>query len=198
MIVYATGGASCGKSAFCEELCQALGGDLVYLAAMRPFGEDGARRVARHRTMRAGKGFETIECFEGFSDIVGSGLLDGKTALLECLGNVVANDLFSDGGLSCDGDVGARCDRIVAVLEELCSRCAHVVVVGNEVSCDGVTYLWETRMYQDVLGAVSCSFAARADCVVECVSGCVVPLKGFDFGLRHVDVHVLARRVSEV
>ncbi len=198
MIVFATGGASCGKSAFCEELCQALGGDLVYLAAMQPFGEDGARRIARHRAMRAGKGFETVECFTGFSDVVESGVLDGKTALLECLGNVVANDLFSEGESARDEDAGARCARIGAVLEELCMRCSHVVVVGNEVACDGVAYPPETRLYQDVLGAVSRALAARADFVVECVSGCALPLKGFDAGPRHVDVHKLASLADEV
>ena len=66
MMTYVTGGASCGKSAEAERLCSLDGGRLVYLAAMRPFGEEGAQRVRKHRAQRAGKGFTTIECFDDF------------------------------------------------------------------------------------------------------------------------------------
>ena len=65
MMAFVTGGASCGKSAYAEQLCTNLGGNLVYLAAMRPFGEEGERRVRKHRAQRAGKGFTTVELARG-------------------------------------------------------------------------------------------------------------------------------------
>ena len=55
------GAAASGKSAYAESLCLGHDGLRVYLATMEPFGEEGARRIARHRALREGKGFSTLE-----------------------------------------------------------------------------------------------------------------------------------------
>lgn len=165
-----TGGASCGKSAFAERLCMALGNDRVYLAAMKPFGEEGAARVRKHRAQRAGKGFRTIECFEGLDAALGQENLEGAIVLLECLGNVVANGLFSEQL--------ATEEQLVCGIDDLHRRCRHLVVVGNEVGCDGECYDSDTHRYQEVLGAVTCDVALRSDCVVECIAGIPTVLKG--------------------
>lgn len=172
MMTLITGGASCGKSAEAERLCSLDGGRLVYLAAMRPFGEEGAQRVRKHRAQRAGKGFTTIECFEDFKAVLDDERIIGATALLECLGNVVANEMF--GEAASHDDVA---DSVVDVIEELSRRCKHLVVVGNDVGCDGELYPSETCAYQEVLGEVSCRLAALSDQVVECVAGVPVLLK---------------------
>ena len=36
--------------------------DRIYIATMYPFDEESRKRVQRHRKMRQGKGFETVEC----------------------------------------------------------------------------------------------------------------------------------------
>ena len=48
------GAAASGKSAYAESLCLGHDGPRVYLATMEPFGEEGARRIARHRALREG------------------------------------------------------------------------------------------------------------------------------------------------
>ena len=166
MMTFITGGASCGKSAEAERLCALAGGRLVYLAAMRPFGEEGAQRVRKHRAQRAGKGFTTIECYERFEAVLDDDRVVGAVVLLECLGNVVANEMFGEG-TSQDGVA----DRIVETIVELSRRCRHLIVVGNDVGCDGEEYPLETRVYQEVLGEVSCRLASRSDRVIECVAG---------------------------
>ena len=173
-----TGGASCGKSALAEDLCLALGGNLVYLAAMRPFGEEGAARVRKHRAQRAGKGFETVECYEDFQLAVQDERTEGATVLLECLGNVVANEQFSDYDANAgEGPKPKSADelgsRISGMLDALSRRCAHLVVVGNEVGADGCEYPAETTCYQQVIASVSRAWAAQCDFVAE--SGAGVP-----------------------
>lgn len=183
MMVLVTGGSSCGKSAFAEDLCLAFGGDAVYLAAMKPFGEEGAARVRKHRAQRAGKGFRTVECYEGLDAAVAEGGLDGTTVLLECLGNVVANEMFSgDEPVVSKRDQIEAADHILAGIGEIERRCRNLVVVGNEVGADGVRYAAETRAYQEVLGAVACRVAARSDFVFECMAGVPLAVKRGDAG----------------
>lgn len=56
-VTFVIGAAASGKSAYAESLCLGHDGPRVYLATMEPFGEEGARRIARHRALREGKGF---------------------------------------------------------------------------------------------------------------------------------------------
>ena len=218
MMALVTGGASCGKSAYAEDLCMESGAPLVYLAAMRPFGEEGAARVRKHRAQRAGKGFTTIECYEGLDAVLCDDRIEGATLLLECLGNVVANELFSQeqstpasdseqlsqparaqgealalasvtssdlspapdaesapaSALGPEDIVVHKLERQILVMRDCC-RC--LVVVGNEVGSDGISYAPETQAYQRVLGRLSCLLAAHSDVVAESVAGIPVVLK---------------------
>lgn len=180
MIALVTGGASSGKSSYAEQICTTLGGDLVYLATMRPIGEEGARRVRKHRAARAGKGFRTVECCDGLDIALNDGGIEGSTVLLECLGNVVANDLFGDEALldrCLKAGPGAVCESIQAPIDAIAGTCAHLIVVGNEVFSDGCDYERETVAYQEVLGMLTNRLAASSDLVVECHAGEPLVLK---------------------
>ena len=173
MIALVSGGAASGKSAYAESLCLSLGGPRIYLAAMRPFGEEGAARVCKHRAQRAGKGFTTIECYEGLGGAVADERLAGATVLLEDLGNVAANALF--GG---NGNADAVKEQVLAQLVMLAQRCENLVVVANELGADGVPYPPETRIYQELEGALACAIAARSQHVAFCEAGVAHVLKG--------------------
>ena len=63
--VLVLGAAGSGKSAYAEQLCvgsaRTLRAGSLYLATMPSGGEDARRRIERHRKLREGKGFETLE-----------------------------------------------------------------------------------------------------------------------------------------
>ena len=62
MIVLVTGGSGSGKSAFAEDRVLSFGeARRIYIATMYPFDMESKKRISRHRNMRAGKGFETVE-----------------------------------------------------------------------------------------------------------------------------------------
>lgn len=63
MIITVKGGQESGKSARAEEILTELAGPgkMYYVATMIPYGQEGQERVARHRKMRDGKGFRTLE-----------------------------------------------------------------------------------------------------------------------------------------
>ncbi len=157
------GASGSGKSEYAENLLKGKP-NLIYLATMQPFGEEGAQRVARHRKLRAGKGFQTVE---QYTDIGSVPLPQNAHVLLECMGNLVANELFLVKG---DAE-----KRILCGLEKLQSRCESLLVVTNDVFCDGESYDEETMAYIRCLGRVNKALAQSYGGVTEVV--CSVGVK---------------------
>lgn len=172
MTTLVIGGAASGKSDYAESL---LGdaGKKFYLATMQPFGEEAQRRIARHRALRASKGFVTLERFTALAALTEAELPAGCSVLLECLGNLAANELFSPEG------AGENAEAVIlGGVALLTRRCRDLVVVTNDVFADGVAYDAETRRYLALLGRCNAALAARFDAVVEVVCGIPIVLKG--------------------
>ena len=99
MLTVIAGMSASGKSAYAEKRALELadGGALYYVATMEPYGEEGQRRIERHRRLRAGKGFQTIECcrhIEKAADGIDAAERGEATVLVECLSNLLANEMF--------------------------------------------------------------------------------------------------------
>lgn len=171
-MILVTGGSASGKSAFAERLTAGLATEgLYYIAAMKPYGEEGRARVRRHRNMRSGKGFQTVE---RYLDVGGAPVPAGCTALLECLSNLLANEMFETGQ---QPEGTAAAERIWQGIDRLRVKCSHLVIVSNEVFSDGVSYDRETAAYVKALGRLNTALAAEADAVYEVVYGVPVTLK---------------------
>lgn len=162
MLTLVTGGSASGKSEFAERLITAgENKNRIYIATMRVYDAEGEKRVARHRAMRASKGFATIECP---TDLAGADIPAGCSTLLECMSNLCANECFDVGF---EGAV----ERVMAGVEQLCSTAEDVVIVTNEVFNDGVDYPELTERYLMALAEINCRIAARAERVCEVVCG---------------------------
>ena len=171
MFIYVSGGSGSGKSAFAESLIVQSGIEKrAYIATMAPFGEEGRRRIARHRALRAGKGFTTCERQR---DLAGIELSAGCAALLEDLTNLFANEWFT---VSREG----AADRVLAGIRRLRDAAALTVVVGNDLFSDGMDYDEETLRYLRALAEVNCAAAALADQVYEVVCGIPICHRGTD------------------
>lgn len=165
-----TGGSGSGKSEYAENLAARLSKEkklpLYYIATMRPFGEEGRKRVERHRCLRAGKGFVTIERYVNLKEL---SLSKEGVVLLECLSNLTANEMFKDNG------AGDRTpEEVLLGVRKIRSCCRHLVVVTNDIFSDGITYDEMTEQYQRYLGAINQALAREADEVTEVVCG--IPL----------------------
>lgn len=167
MFTLVIGGAASGKSAWAEEHVLRLGGRRLYIATMRPFGEEGRARVERHRKLREGKGFETLE---RYADLAAMPVPPDGNALLEDLGNLLANEMFDAGG---GGEEAA-----LRGVESLLRRCAQLTVVSNEICSGGSAYTGDTLRYMKALARLNRALAARAELVVEVVCGLPNVLKG--------------------
>lgn len=176
MVCVVTGGSGSGKSEYAENLAMTLGEKRVYIATMQVFGEEGQQRVTRHRNMRAGKRFVTVECPAGLERLVEEEycrILDKSVVLLECMSNLTANEMFTVGG--CAETVKHRILEGVKIVQQ---RCTHLVIVTNEVFSDGTEYDPETMEYIRCLGMVNAALTGMADQMIEVVCGIPVKIKG--------------------
>lgn len=173
MFTLVIGGAASGKSEYAEALVLASPHrPRYYIATMEPFDEEGRARVAKHRRMRADKQFETIECYTELSSLR---LRQRGVVLLECAGNLAANELYSPNGAGNAADAFAA---IVDGVEALLSQCAGLVVVSSEVFTGGNRYAEGTEDYLRLLARVNRALARRADRVCEVTCGLPQYYKG--------------------
>ncbi len=170
MRILLTGGSACGKSTYGEALLARSKGPRYYLATMRPYGEESREKIARHQKMRLHSGFITIE---RETDVGGVTLPERGSLLLECMCNLLANEMFDDAGRVFD----VR-DKLLADVEALYRQCETFIVVTNDVGSDGGTFDRSTRAYIDALGQINCALAMRFDAVYELVCGIPLVRKG--------------------
>ena len=170
MLMLVSGGAGSGKSEYAEQLLLSVGTESrVYLATMKIWDDEDRARVLRHRTMRRGKGFQTIEALENLEQV---SLPSNCAALLECLSNLCANECFGPEGFS---NAEARIWNGLMHLESMADA---LVIVTNELFSDGVEYDEETAHYLTVLAGLNRRLAQRADRVYEVVCGIPILWKG--------------------
>ena len=179
MMAVVTGGSGSGKSAFAEDKILSLGqGKRFYIATMHPYDEESYKRVERHRKMRAGKGFETVECYTGLENLE---FPQDAIVLLECMSNLAANEMFEESG--------AGADTVEAVLSvrKLKSQVRHLVIVTNEIFSEAASYEGDTVRYQEYLGKINQKLGEMADQVVEVVYGIPIWHKGGKTGENAVE-----------
>lgn len=194
MITLVTGGSGSGKSAYAESLLSSCEGIRYYIATMQIYDAEGEKKVERHRKLRAGKGFLTIEspmnvgkirfACDGGSEQAQyrqeaerkvQGSSEKKSALLECMSNLTANEMFTKDGMKSEEEV---VEKIVSEIQTLSQKLDNLVIVTNNVFEDGVIYDAGTMEYLRALGRINAALARLADRVAEVVVGIPVELKG--------------------
>lgn len=194
MITLVTGGSGSGKSAYAESLLSSCEGIRYYIATMQIYDAEGEKKVERHRKLRAGKGFLTIEspinvgkirfAYAGEAEQAQyrqeterkvQGSSEKKSALLECMSNLTANEMFTKDGMKSEEEV---VEKIVSEIQTLSQKLDNLVIVTNNVFEDGVIYDAGTMEYLRALGRINAALARLADRVAEVVVGIPVGLKG--------------------
>lgn len=196
MMVLVVGGSGSGKSSYAEKVTVSLAQESVkeitksentslsdfklniakkyYLATMQVFDDEGRKKVERHRNLRSGKGFFTIEQPTRIFGALEK-MEDGdRTVLLECISNLTANEMFSEKKTMTEIQVTENVIRDIKMLKE---QTNHLVVVSNNIFEDGITYDETTTKYIRAMGKINQKLAALADRVVEVVAGIPVTLK---------------------
>ena len=171
MLILLTGGSACGKSSYGEKLAVQGPKPLYYIAAMQPYDDECLKKIARHRELRKDKGFLTIEQYTGVDTLELPET--GGTALLECLCNLTANEMYIQ-----PDDPTDPVEKVVAGVKNLQRQTDTLIVITNDVGSDNESYSDETRQYIRALGAINARVAQMADRVYELVAGIPLCLKG--------------------
>lgn len=181
MMVVVTGGSGSGKSAYAEALFQEFSGEKIYIATMQVYDEEGKAKVARHRKLREGKGFLTVESQRNVGELFEEATFpdaknpeNEKSALLECVSNLTANEMFREDGIVACKQVA---DKIIEDIQKINSRLNNLVIVTNNVFEDGITYDSTTMDYLNAMGQINAAIAKQADQVIEVVCGIPVRVK---------------------
>ena len=177
------GGSGSGKSAYAEDYMVSISEDRkkYYIATMQIYDEEGKRKVERHRMLRGGKGFSTIEQPVDIGKAAEK-LEDGdRTALLECISNLTANEMFSG---EVPGTEEVITEKIVGGIAVLNRELTHLVIVSNNVFEDGNVYDKTTMAYIRAMGRINQKLAEMADEVVEVVVGIPIVIKAKSVSLK--------------
>ncbi len=168
MIIMITGGSKNGKSRTAEQIADSFRLKKYYIATMEPFSDEAACAIERHRKMRSGKGFETIEKYVDINDIV---VEKESVVLLECIGNLCANEMFENG-------IEDPVFKIISGIKKIGDFSNVFVIVTSQVGNDGMEYPDPTMKYIENMGRLNRGIAEISDCVIEVVYGIPLVLKG--------------------
>ena len=152
-----------GKSLLAENISMEQAGSSVkyYIATMIPYGEAGLQRVDKHRKMRAGKGFITLEWADNIEKRLTDVDFKKSTVLLECMSNLIGNEMHSEENQNLDSF--HLTTKIVDAVRLLGDKAQNLVVVTNEFPIDDEEYDADTKAYVRLVATVNERLISWAD-----------------------------------
>ena len=168
MMTLILGGSGSGKSAYAEDYLLRAAGDKkkYYIATMQIRDAEMQAKVDRHHRLRQGKGFTTIEQSTALEQAVLQ-MEPAGAALLECMSNLTANEMFS-GEQPVDRQTVIT--KILQGMEGFRKQADPLVIVTNNVFEDGIIYDDPTMEYIAFIPRGSAA-ALRTSCRGGC-RGC--------------------------
>jgi len=172
-MVFVTGGARSGKSAFAEDLARRSGKQVVYIATSPIVDEETRRRVEEHRRRRPDNWITAEETMDPHR-VIHRYDDPGAFFLLDCLTLLVSNHLLATPPGRAEGEVIPYLQGLAKALRDCRGEAA---VVSNEVGMGVVPERELGRIFRDLAGRANQIFAAAADEVYVMFAGLPMRLK---------------------
>ncbi len=168
-MIFVTGGARSGKSAFALRKASSINGDAVsFIATAEALDSEMTERIERHKLER-NPNWQTLEESLDIESVLERAT--HKLIVLDCVALWVSNMLLA--GIS----EPAMLERTAAFISAATRLQKTVIVVSNEVGLGIVPDNALSRRYRDALGRVNQSFAAASSEAYLLVSGLELRLK---------------------
>ena len=178
MLILVFGGSGSGKSRFAEQLAsEEQSMERWYIATMNSDGSpETTERIRRHRQQRQGKGFHTLEWSCGLQNRFPQWVEqhpEPASVLLEDLGNLVANEVFSPGRLlqSYEEEMETVRKLLVLPVRNMSEAGHRIVVVCDMMDEDSGIDTPEMKQFDRWMQTAQQELAAEADGIAEVVAG---------------------------
>ena len=162
------GGARSGKSRHAEARCEALPGQLAYIATAQLFDTEMAERIGLHRARR-GPRWRTLEASIDLPAAIMTAAGEADAILVDCLTLWLSNLILGEEDVREWSAVLSEVIRAVPV---------PIVMVANEVGLSIVPDNALARRFRDEAGWLNQQVAAACDSVVLVAAGLPLILKG--------------------
>lgn len=182
-VVLVLGGARSGKSAYAQDMAQALSERVLYVAPAIAFDEDMKRRIAAHRASRP-ETWRTLESPSELAAPLSDSLKQERVVLIDCLTLWVSNVLMEDPAFPFEGkfDYALLQQRLTGESEQVIGvarrRDLTLIAVSNEVGMGVVPPYPSGHFFRELLGRVNQLWARQADEVYLMVAGIPMTVKG--------------------
>ncbi|MBN2403082.1 MAG: bifunctional adenosylcobinamide kinase/adenosylcobinamide-phosphate guanylyltransferase [Spirochaetes bacterium] len=183
-LIFITGGARSGKSAFAEELLKKQD-SVVYVATSIAFDDEMRDRIAKHKSMR-NPAWSTVEAYKDLDIVLEKSVNETKYILVDCLTIMISNLMTLENTIDWDtvdiDTVNNVEKRVQAEIDQLLSFArsfaGEIIIVSNELGMGVVPPAPLGRYYRDIAGRINQIVADAADSVYFVVSGIPLKIKG--------------------
>lgn len=166
------GGAASGKSRFAQQLAEAAGWPLLYVATARAGDAEMKGRIDRHRRER-GERWQTLEETHDLAGRLPAAARDKAAVLIDCVTLWLSNLLLEDVQHR-EESVWPAVEALLAAFDQIH---VPVILVSNELGLGLVPETPLGRVFRDLAGKVNQRLAARADQVWLVTAGLPQALK---------------------
>jgi adenosylcobinamide kinase/adenosylcobinamide-phosphate guanylyltransferase len=161
-IIYVTGGARSGKSTFAEKIVSQLNKQKIYVATAISFDDEMKERVRLHKIQR-GEDWITIEEYKNIHRFLEQYKEKNGVVLLDCLTNLVTNNMIMDRNLDWDSisqevlnEIESDIlNQIKMLINFIKGSSLDMVVVSNEVGMGLVPPYALGRYFRDISGRMN-------------------------------------------
>ena len=176
-ITFILGGARSGKSSHAQNLAEAAGGSVTFLATAQALDAEMSTRIHKHRAERP-TGWQTLEIPFDLAPHIPQ--IKSEVVILDCITLLLSNLLMQfvkedmvDEGLF----MLAIKKEINGLIDLLSEHNQHWIIVSNEVGLGLVPPYQMGRVYRDALGWANQRLAREADQVLFMVAGIPMVVK---------------------
>ena len=171
------GGARSGKSSHVQNLAEATGKSVTFIATAQALDEEMTRRIQKHRLDRPAS-WETLEIPCDIASHVSQ--IKSDVVILDCVTLLVSNLLMQfvkDDLVDEEPFIAAVQKEVEALIETIHKQSQDWFIISNEVGLGLVPPYQMGRVYRDLLGWGNQRLAREADKVLFMVAGIPTTIK---------------------
>ena len=171
------GGARSGKSSHAQNLAEAAGRSVIFLATAQALDEEMSTRIQKHRAERPA-GWQTLEI--PFDLALHLSQIKSEVVILDCITLLLSNLLMQfvkEDLVDEELFMLAVKKEINGLIDVLSEHNQHWIIVSNEVGLGLVPPYQMGRVYRDALGWANQRLAREAGQVLFMVAGIPMVVK---------------------